>query len=200
MPAVRPSKVRLIAPVVPMVAEAGRADGHVAGSGAVEQPGVQLERRGADHAPALDDHGVVAGGRVDQVDLLGRGAGAAATRPGRRAVEDAQVDVRAGVDVGVEQREARVGRAGGHDVTGISCAFGEVSEQAPSVGSSATVPGVIAAGTSPRAEAVNEPGVAERHVVADGGAAGRHRRGRGQRDRPDHDRDADDVALVAGRG
>ena len=42
-------------------------------------------------------------------------------------------------------------------VTGISDAFGEVSEQVPSVGSSATVPAVIAAGTSPRAVAVNGP-------------------------------------------
>ena len=42
-------------------------------------------------------------------------------------------------------------------VTGISCAFGESSEQVLSVGSSATVPGDTAAGTSPRAVAVNGP-------------------------------------------
>ena len=41
--------------------------------------------------------------------------------------------------------------------TGISWALGESSEQVLSVGSSATVPGVTAAGTSPRAVAVNGP-------------------------------------------
>ena len=100
---------------------------------------------------------------------------------------------RPGVHVGVEQREPRVGRAG-RNVTGISCAFGDVSEQVLSVGSSATVPAVTAAGTRPRAVAVNGTGVAERHAVRP--ADLRRRR---KRNRPNDDRDAHDVALVAGQ-
>ena len=53
-------------------------------------------------------------------------------------------------------------------VAGINTAFGELSEQVLSVGSSATVPGVTAAGINPRAVAVTPDGALAAAAAASG--------------------------------
>ena len=110
MPAARPENARLMVPVAPSVAEAGAVTVMFPAAARAEQPRVELERRRADDAPALDDDGVVAAAG-EEVDLLSRRARATAADR-CRAAEDAEVDVAARLDVGVEQREPRVRRAG----------------------------------------------------------------------------------------
>jgi hypothetical protein len=60
------------------------------------------------------DDEVVARGRIQEVHLLGRSARAATADRRAARVEHVQVEVVVAVGEGVEQREARVGRAGRH--------------------------------------------------------------------------------------
>ena len=144
-------------PVPPVDRRSRRGDGHVARRRAVEQPLEQRELRIRTVClPALHDDGVVAGGRIDQVDFLSGSSASAGAHQRVRRVEHAHVEVVVAVGEVVEQREPCVGRSraiGDHLLVGV--------RRGQAAGTVGRVVGPVAAdvlaGISPRGAAAKAP-------------------------------------------